>query len=130
MQDKADYYFQLSQKIQTGTVFIQEYNLRIPINIGSPIACGGSKCAYNLSDETALILPNLSTMPHEKANYWDRMVHEEIRMSQFLTSLNILNPMHEESRVFVSSLKEDMGIPCYTSIKFDEFARRGIYILD
>lgn len=83
---------------------------------------GGSKTAFQIAKGRALLLPNVYI-----SNVWERMVAEEVKMSQILTRLGLLSPLSEE----VSIILDGVQMPAYVSETFENLGlRKGWFILD
>lgn len=86
----------------------------------SVLGSGGSKVAIEISDGKALLLPNMN---YDSINWrgliarWKMMLHDEIKMSQLLTKIGLLNPLHQKVSI---SLSENFHeeIQAYISVNF------------
>lgn len=59
---KYPYLLKLRDKISNNEeIYIDVANFRYTIVLDKVYGCGGSKCAYKINNDSALILPNLST---------------------------------------------------------------------
>src|SRR5204863_4551515 len=88
------------------TVIIQiPNNPLLEITLTTPINCGGSKCAFKITSDLVLMLPNLrgKTLGNSFSN-WGKIVDEEIQVSQLLTDIEIYNPNHKKVTVNIDDI--------------------------
>lgn len=92
---------------------------------------GGSKKAFMISKDRALILPNMDVDSTKCiAERWERMVLEEVKMSKILNRLGLLSPMSEQVQVSLTESSEDV-IPAYISENFHSLGKtKGLFIID
>ena len=90
-----------------------------------PIGCGGSKCAFVITDDLVLLLPNIRGILDKFVN-WKRIVNEEYQISQILTNIGIYNPNHEKVEVLI----EDKLFESYVSKSFEGLKSSGINVID
>ncbi len=91
---------------------------------------GGSKKAIQIAKGRALILPNMDVDPiHSIAERWERMVQEEVAMSEILYSIGLLAPLSK--RVSISFESSEDSIPAYISETFKQLGEtKGWFIID
>ncbi len=103
--------------------------------IVSELGEGGSKTAFQLEDEAdkekVVLLPNMSVDPlSDIAKRWERMVDEEVSMSQHLRAIGLLCCPLEKVSVSSASSSNKL-IPAYTTDSFKSLAaNRGWFIID
>jgi hypothetical protein len=91
---------------------------------------GGSKKAIQVARGRALILPNMDVDPTAHiAGRWERMVLEEVKMSQILNRLGLLSPLSEQVSVTLTESSENV-IPAYISESFENLSLKGCFIID
>jgi hypothetical protein len=92
---------------------------------------GGSKKAYKLDEERVLMLPNMDSDPlSDVAARWDRIVEEELRVTQLIASLGILSPISQRVNISSSHDQSRGTIPAYVSRSFNSFAQSNTFIID
>lgn len=101
------------------------FKVRLEIQLGKPLCCGGSKCAYELTRHMALILPN-RLISHGVPTYWQSMAEGEVEISTHLSSYGLLtaNPK------LVTVQLNDMELEAYIAKSFSGLADEGVYVLD
>lgn len=92
---------------------------------------GGSKKAFKLEGGRALLLPNMDAKPIEVvAEYWERMVLEEVKMSNILSRVGLLSPLSEQVSITINEASERV-IPAYISQSFENLMiTKGYFIID
>jgi hypothetical protein len=94
---------------------------------------GGSKKAVKLKGERALLLPNMGHIRHGYAPahlYWERVVLEEVRMSEILEQIGLLSLESKRVNIAVTESSEFL-IPSYVSETFDSLAEtKGCFIIE
>lgn len=92
---------------------------------------GGSKKAIQLARGRALIVPNMDADPLlEIANRWERMVLEEVAMSNILKRIGLLSPVLEQVSIALEESSEHV-IPTYVCESFESLAKtKGCFIID
>jgi len=92
---------------------------------------GGSKKAYKLDEERVLLLPNMDTdSVCDVAARWDRIVEEELRITDLIASLGILSPLSQKVNISSSEDQTKGTIPAYISKSFNSFAKSNTFIID
>jgi hypothetical protein len=117
----------LKDLINLGTFYVKVDGVTIVTTSKKRVGCGGSKCAYNLTDNLVLVLPSSI---REANSYWPGMIDEEVGMSDLLTRNGLLSPKHKKGQVYKSMEDNDLGIPCFISRSFSSLALEGIYVYD
>lgn len=95
-----------------------------------PLGCGGTKCAYSLTDRWALLLSHRrlsEAQPGDSFVAWEAIVAAEVAGSQFCTSLGILNPVNTAC---VVTLENSVSFKAYISRDFSSLAEEGILVVD
>jgi hypothetical protein len=96
------------------------------VTLTKPLGCGGSKCAFAITTDLVLMVPNSRfNLPHNYNN-WERITDEEYKISQILTDIGIYNPNHKKVKVYV----EDKSFESYVSKNFDYLTALGINVID
>lgn len=97
--------------INTGTGPKEEELIKI---LGS----GGSKKAFLISGARALLLPNLDECEPSihNATYWERVVDEEVRMSELISRMGIFSLSYQRASLALSECHE---IPALVSETFE-----------
>lgn len=92
---------------------------------------GGCKKAIKLTEDRALLLPNMdSNSPEFIGSCWPRVVKEELKITRYLHSIGLLCPPLEEVEVFVRA-DSTSPIPSYRTETFANLGKtRGWYIID
>ena len=102
-------------------------NPLLEITLTTPIGCGGSKCAFKITSDLVLILPNVrgKILPDNFSN-WEKVVNEEIQVSQLLTTIEIYNPNHKKVIVNI----DDISFESYISKSFEGLKSSGLEVID
>ena len=98
------------------------------VALNQKYGCGGSKCAYKLDAQHALVLPNPSSgIP---LDLWSSIVLKEVGMTQWLSQQGLLTPEYEPATAHFQKECRDNGVPGYVGVSFDALSKRGIYVYD
>ncbi len=102
------------------------------VKIVSGLGRGGSKRAYRLDNNLALLLPNADMDPlREVKQRWPEVVKGEVKMSQFLTEVGLLSPRSEEVSITFKYNVQEHTVPAYTSLPFQMLKEQEhIYVVD
>lgn len=113
-------------------LFIADETGRQKEQMGCVLGKGGSKKAIKLGGKQrdgkhfALIVCNLdgerSGFEHV-ARSWKRFVHEEVAMSKFLSSLDLLSPQYRRVNISLSSTAAEGVMPAYISETFSSLGK-------
>ncbi len=97
---------------------------------------GGRKKAIQLEEGRALMLPNMDldsdlASVSKTAQTWPRAVHEEVKMSQFLTTIGLLSPLSKRVSTSLSLSTPQQMIPAYLSETFENLGKtKNWFIID
>jgi hypothetical protein len=91
---------------------------------------GGSKKAIQISGNRALMLPNMNVDPTKDiAERWERMVCEEVKMSEILSRIGLLSPLAKQVSISLTESSKHV-IPAYVCETFDSSSLKGCFIVD
>jgi hypothetical protein len=94
------------------------------------LGAGGSKKALELSNGKALLIPNMDTDSINSIySRWERIVKEEVKVSQFIQKIGLLGTRLQEVKAFSSPDTEEYA-PAYTTDTFESLKARNIYVID
>lgn len=110
------------------SIVIVDDDSSFDIIIGKTTGAGGTKRAFTITDDLVLLLPSKGISSENNRPYWNKIVNNEMAASEFLTSINLLNPRHK--RVIVHFPQHDISYHTYLSNSFEGLKRSGIYVLD
>ena len=126
-------YEDLKEKIdkKDSTVLLTDESGKHPEKLLEILGQGGSKKAIKLSNNRALILPNMDVdSVSDVSKRWERVVLEEVAMSKALNSIGLLSPSLKQVNISLNETSEDV-IPAYISDTFENLAKtKGWYIID
>lgn len=93
---------------------------------------GGTKVAVELQGGHALLLPSTRADQIERIiPAWNRIVYEEVAMSQLLTRIGLLSPLSWQVRIACSPVAREGSISAYLSETFENLGRtREWYVID
>jgi len=91
---------------------------------------GGTKRAFKLAAGRALLLPNIEVEAKSLASDWERIVLEEVKMSEILTRLGLLSPLHKQVTIATNEDSPHV-IPAYISETFENLEKtKSVFIID
>ncbi len=126
-------YEYLKKKNQVGpTIYLTDTSGKHQESLLGELGKGGCKKAIQLANGRALMLPNLEdkyTYLSTIAERWDRIVIEEVKMSEILHRIGLLSPSYERVTVSLSDSSQQM-IPAYISESFENLSNKGWLIID
>ena len=95
-----------------------------------PLGCGGTKCAYLLTDRWSLLLSHRrlrETRSGDNFTSWEQIVAAEVAGAEFCSSLGILNPVNTPCTV---TLLNGATFKSYISRTFSSLEEEGIAVVD
>ena len=95
---------------------------RTPLQVYKEVGRGGSKFAWQYSEDEVILLPN-TNIPN-----WQRMVDEEVFVSEKLTELGILNVHSKKVNVYFEGAKLPMIV--YVCPSFKSLIQKGMFVID
>jgi hypothetical protein len=116
----------------TGTdlIYITDENGKNEKPLLEILGKGGSKIAIRISDSHALILPNMDVdFPQTIAGRWERMVDEEVLMSNVLIRVGLLSPSSKKVSVTLTDTSRQV-VPAYVCDTFESLSKKGWFIID
>lgn len=119
------------EKAENPTLYIKDETGTHEEKLLGVLGRGSSKQAVLLDKGRALLLPNMRRDPiGHVANRWERIVCEEVGMSNLLTEAGLLSP--QSKQVSISFNPDGSGsIPAYLSETFQSLGEtKGWFILD
>lgn len=121
----------MSEVFNNRSVIIETEEGEFTAQLELPINCGGSKCAYKITEDIVLMLPNYRGRSISGRYVgWERVAREELEVSEFLTSVNILNPNHKKVRVTFMENDQPVSFNTYISNNFEGLKKQGIDVID
>lgn len=119
--------FAMTSTIQSQKIFLEipSVDARREITLLEKLGGGGSKTAYKISDDEALLLSN-NLYP----SIWHRIVNEDYAMSQFLQSVGLLGQNLEKVKLFDDLVSQETPRYALKAESFDSLRRRNIIVID
>ncbi|MEZ5314794.1 MAG: hypothetical protein R3E91_01065 [Chlamydiales bacterium] len=96
-----------------------------PIKIGNCLDTGGSKRPLEIPEGLVLMLPNKG----HSLKSWQRVVDEEVQISDKLIELGILTVKSERVDIFLSE-DSDQSFPAYRCPSFKSLEKKDMYVID
>lgn len=94
------------------------------ITLLQELGCGGCKKAIEIINQIALILPNMDANdPPMMMKHWNRIVDEEVKLSQILTEVGLLSPGYQKTYLSLSDDEKESFIPIYFSQTFQSLGQ-------
>ena len=107
--------YRIPQTIYMGTA-------RTPVILSESVGEGGSKVAFQYSENEVILLPNCP-LPN-----WQRMVDEEVMISERLTQLDIPNVQSKKVNVYFEGAPHPLI--AYTCPSFKGLEQKGMFVID
>ncbi|MBS0604169.1 MAG: hypothetical protein JSS60_03915 [Verrucomicrobia bacterium] len=119
-----------AQKEIKFSLWIEDGGEKQCITLQKILGDGGQKKAWEVSEKSALLLPNYDTDSHEIAQeYWESTVSQEVRVSQFLSKHDMLSCCHRLVKVFPNQNSSSF-VYAYVSDSFEFLKSKNIYIIE
>lgn len=112
------------------------------VTLNRALGCGLHKCAFDIFDDLALILPafkipDIKSIQHKN---WIKLVTDELEMSEVLTRAGLLHPGHKEVIVHIGNTDTPMSsqdvhesvasFKSYVSKNFKGMEKEGTYVIE
>lgn len=112
------------------TLYVTDETGKYPKTLLNILGNGGSKRAFQLEGNRALILPNMDIDRLEDiAKRWERIVLEEVKMSEILTRIGLLSPSSVQVHISLSTSSEKV-IPAYICETFESLSLKDCFVID